>query len=47
MGLGATACIAHAQTITTTAQFNSGNVLPSPITAVSGDLLETSIASAV
>lgn len=26
-------------------QFNSGNVLPSPIIAVSGDLLETSVAS--
>lgn len=27
------------------AQFNAGNVTPSPITAVSGDLLETSVAS--
>jgi hypothetical protein len=26
-------------------QFNAGNVLPSPITAVSGDLLETSVSS--
>jgi len=27
-------------------QFNAGNVLPSPITALSGDLLETSVATA-
>ena len=37
---------AHAQLIVGEAQFNGGNVLPDPIIAVSGDLLETSVALA-
>jgi hypothetical protein len=36
---------AHGALIVGQQQFNSGDVLPSPITAVSGDLLETSVAS--
>ena len=39
--------ISNAKLVMGEAQFNSGNVLPSPIVAVSNDLLETSVASVV
>jgi PEP-CTERM motif len=43
--LGGAASHSHAAMVTDV-QFNSGNVLPSPITAVSTDLLQTSVFSA-
>ena len=38
--------VAHAELVVGEAQFNEGDVLPDPIIAVSGDLLETSVALA-
>ena len=45
LALGGTVSQSHAAVLTAI-QFNSGDVLPSPITAVSGDLLETSVSTA-
>jgi MYXO-CTERM domain-containing protein len=44
LALGGAAGLSHAAVVTTI-QFNSGNVLPSPIVAVSTDLLQTSVFS--